>query len=118
MPSTQPIKRNHFIKLHWLEILAYRNLHGQPEELSCQPPTSSCYSKYSPPPIAHAQLKSAGKRFRCAIFEKLLVVARSLPNTYYQPSTWNPEESREYIEQKASEGKKSTLKKARPGGPS
>jgi hypothetical protein len=28
MPSTQPIKRNHFIKLHWLEILACRNLHG------------------------------------------------------------------------------------------
>ena len=31
--------------------------------------------------IANMQFKAVGKRFNCAISQKLLIVARSLPNT-------------------------------------
>jgi len=100
MPSPQPIKRNHLIKLHWLEILACLNLHGQLEELSCQPGTSSCWIEISTQPIAHVRFKSVCNRFGCATSEKLLMLARGLPNIYYQQIKFNPEGIREYIKQK------------------
>jgi len=46
------------------------------------------------------------------------MVARGLPNIYYQQGKSNAEETREYIEQKTREGKKLTRNKARLGGPS